>query len=211
MTILTDRFTRAVDYARIAHAAQVRKGTRIPYITHLLAVATLVIEHGGSEDQAIAGLLHDTIEDCGHAHEAMIRAQFGDAVADIVVACTDGTAEGKSTLVDAEAKRRDWTQRKLAYLAHLAEAPDVVLLVSACDKLHNARAIVSDLENPDVGVAVFDRFKSGLAGTLSYYESISSILLARQSPPAVVLDAVVGRMHGLAGGVRRPLVDAMPA
>jgi (p)ppGpp synthase/HD superfamily hydrolase len=203
MTILTDRFTRAVDYARIAHAAQMRKGTPIPYITHLLAVATLVIEHGGSEDQAIAGLLHDTIEDCGHGHEAMIRAQFGDAVADIVLACTDGTAEGKSTLVDAEAKRRDWTTRKLTYLAHLAEAPDAVLLVSNCDKLHNARAIMRDLENPDVGVAVFDRFTSGPAGTLAYYESLSSIFLARQSKAAVALDGVVGRMHGLAGNVAR--------
>ena len=75
-TVLTDRFTRAVDYARIAHAAQVRKGTTIPYLTHLLGVAALVIEHGGSEDQAIAGLLHDLIEDCGEAHEPIIRAQF---------------------------------------------------------------------------------------------------------------------------------------
>ena len=93
---LTGRFTRAVDYARIAHAGQVRKGTSIPYLTHLLGVATLVIEHGGSEDQAIAGLLHDLLEDCGAHHEAIIRAEFGDAVADIVLACTDGTAEGKA-------------------------------------------------------------------------------------------------------------------
>ena len=117
MTALTDRFTRAVDYARVAHADQVRKGTDIPYLTHLLGVAVLVIEHGGSEDQAIAGLLHDTIEDCGQAHEAIIRATFGDKVADIVVACTDGTAEGKGSLADPEAKRRDWLQRKQRYLA----------------------------------------------------------------------------------------------
>ena len=206
--MLTDRFARAVDYARIAHAAQVRKGTDIPYITHLLAVATLVIEFGGSEDQAIAGLLHDTIEDCGQAHEAIIRAQFGDAVADIVVACTDGTAEGKLSLVDAEAKRRDWTERKLAYLAHLAEAPDAVLLVSGCDKLHSACATVQDLENPDVGMAVFDRFKGGIAGTLGYYHSISSILQARRCRVAPDLDAVVERMHSLADEVRRPLLQS---
>ena len=207
MTVLTDRFARAVDYARVAHAAQVRKGTAIPYITHLLSVATLVIEHGGSEDQAIAGLLHDTIEDCGQAHEPMIRAQFGDVVADIVVACTDGTAEGKSSLVDAEARRRDWMDRKLAYLAHLGEAPDAVLLVSGCDKLHNARAIVQDLENPAVGISVFDRFKGGKGGTLGYYESLFRTIHARHIKVAPMLDAVVERMHAQAGNaVREPLV-----
>jgi len=210
--MLTDRFTRAVDYARIAHAAQVRKGSDIPYLTHLLGVAALVIEFGGNEDQVIAGLLHDTLEDCGAGHETTIRAQFGDAVANIVLACTDGTAEGKSALVDAESKRRDWMDRKVAYLAHLAKAPDAVLLVSGCDKLHNARAIVQDLEDPGVGVQVFDRFKGGQAGTLAYYESLSSIFLARQGRTANVLDAVVDRMHALAGGARRErLQDEMPA
>ncbi len=95
MTALTDRFARAVDYARIAHAAQVRKGSGIPYVYHPLAVASLVIEFGGNEDQAIVAVLHDVVEDCGQAHAAIIRAQFGNAVADIVEACTDGTAEGK--------------------------------------------------------------------------------------------------------------------
>ncbi len=203
MTVLTDRFTRAVDYARVAHAAQVRKGTTIAYITHLLGVAALVIEFGGNEDQAIAGLLHDTIEDCGAAHEAMIRAQFGDAVADIVVACTDGTAEGKGALVDAQAKRRDWAVRKHAYLAHLADAPDATLLVSACDKLHNARAIVQDLENPRVGQAVFERFKAGRDGTLGYYESLARTFTAREVAVAPVLDAVVGRMHEFGGAMQR--------
>jgi (p)ppGpp synthase/HD superfamily hydrolase len=111
MTALTDRFSCAVDYARIAHAAQFRKGSHIPYIYHLLGVASLVIEFGGSEDQAIAGLLHDTLEDCGASHEAAIREQFGDAVADIVKDCTDGTAEGKASHTDPEAKRRDWIER----------------------------------------------------------------------------------------------------
>jgi (p)ppGpp synthase/HD superfamily hydrolase len=203
MTVLTDRFIRAIDYARIAHAAQVRKGTDIPYLTHLLSVASLVIEFGGSEDQAIAGLLHDTIEDCGEAHEAIIRTQFGDAVADIVVACTDGTAEGKAALVDAEAKKRDWMDRKHAYLAHLAEAPDDVLLVSGCDKLHNARAIVGDLEDPDVGMNVFARFKGGVGGTLGYYESLHRTLQQRAAAIAATLDAEVARMHGLAGATER--------
>jgi (p)ppGpp synthase/HD superfamily hydrolase len=199
MTVLTDRFIRAVDYARIAHAAQVRKGTTIPYITHLLSVATLVIEHGGSEDQAIAGLLHDLIEDCGEAHEPIIRAQFGDTVADIILACTDGTAEGKASHADAEAIKRDWTERKHAYLEHLADAPDDVLLVSACDKLHNARAIVQDLENPEVGMAVFARFKGGVKGTLWYYHQLAEILARRGTPAAPLVSSTVARMQALSG------------
>ncbi len=208
MTVLTDRFTRAVDYARIAHAAQVRKGTTIPYITHLLGVATLVIEYGGTEDQAIAGLLHDTIEDCGEAHEPMIREQFGDSVADIVVACTDGTAEGRGAIDDAEARRRDWTRRKLAYLEHLAHADEDTLLVSACDKLHNARCIVQDIENPTVGMAVFDRFKAGRDGTLAYYESLARTLTSKGVAAAPMLDAIVERMHDIGGASQRlPLVS----
>lgn len=199
MTVLTDRFARAVDYARIAHAVQVRKGTTIPYITHLLGVATLVVEFGGSEDQAIAGLLHDLLEDCGQGHEPIIRAQFGNEVADIVLACTDGTAEGKASHSDPEAKRLDWLQRKRAYLAHLAEAPDAVLLVSGCDKLHNARAIVQDLEAPDVGALVFDRFKGGAEGTLGYYEALARIVRQRAVPVAFALDAAVSRMRDGAG------------
>ena len=203
MTVLTERFARAVDYARIAHAGQVRKGTTIPYLTHLLGVATLVIEFGGSEDQAIAGLLHDTLEDCGAHHEPVIRAQFGDAVADIVLACTDGTAEGKGEHTTPEAKKADWLRRKQDYLAHLAEAPDDVLLVSGCDKLHNARAIVGDLEDPDVGINVFTRFKGGVDGTLGYYESLHRTLQQRAAATAPTLDAEVARMHGLAGAPER--------
>lgn len=211
MTVMTDRFTRAVDYARIAHAAQFRKGSNIPYLYHLLGVASLVIEFGGNEDQAIAGLLHDVIEDCGAPHEHMIRAQFGQAVAAIVAACTDGTAEGKSSLADAEARRLDWMARKQTYLGHLAEAPDEVLLVSACDKLHNARAIVQDLENPGVGMAVFERFSGGLAGTLGYYESLYRALNVRRTKVAPVLDAVVERMHVLTGSAgREPLANKQP-
>ena len=209
MTVLTDRFARAVDYARIAHAGQTRKGTDIPYLTHLLSVASLVIEFGGSEDQAIAGLLHDTLEDCGAAHEAMIRAQFGDAVADIVKDCTDGTAEGKANHTDPEAKRRDWIERKLAYLAHLKQAPKATLLVSACDKLHNARAIVQDLEDPEVGTRVFDRFTGGRAGTLGYYHSLAQIFLARETRVARVLDTTVGWMHELAGAEARKALGSV--
>jgi (p)ppGpp synthase/HD superfamily hydrolase len=203
MTALTDRFSRAVDYARIAHAAQFRKGSNIPYIYHLLGVASLVIEFGGNEDQAIAGLLHDTLEDCGASHEAVIREQFGDAVANIVKDCTDGTAEGKASHTDPEAKRRDWIERKLAYLAHLKTAPEQTLLVSACDKLHNARAIMQDLEDPSVGTGVFERFTGSRDGTLGYYQALVEIFSIRALPVARTLDAVVDKMHVLAGAESR--------
>lgn len=203
MTIFTDRFARAVDYARIAHAEQFRKGSHIPYIYHLLGVASLVIEFGGNEDQAIAGLLHDLLEDCGTAHEPIIRAQFGDAVADIVKDCTDGTAEDKASHTDPAAKRRDWLTRKHAYLAHLRNASEQTQLVSACDKLHNARAIVQDLEDPNVGGKVFDRFTGGRDGSLGYYQSLAEIFNASGLPVAKVLDGTVGWMHELAGAEER--------
>jgi (p)ppGpp synthase/HD superfamily hydrolase len=203
MTVLTDRFSRAVDYARIAHAAQVRKGSDISYLYHLLGVASLVIEFGGNEDQAIAGLLHDTIEDCGAAHEPMIRAQFGEVVARIVADCTDGSAEGKARHIDAEARRRDWIERKLAYLAHLKIASEATLQVSACDKLHNARAIVQDLENPEIGTRVFDRFTGGRDGTLGYYQALAEIFMERGVNAARVLDGTVDWMHELAGAGER--------
>ena len=200
MTHPTERFSHAVEYARAAHHGQVRKGTAIPYLSHLLGVASLVMEHGGTEDQAIAGLLHDLLEDCGEAHEPVIRERFGDVVAGIVRDCTDGSAESKGAATTPEAKRRDWQQRKEAYLHHLAEESEASLLVGACDKLHNARAIVADLENPAIGVAVFDRFTAGRDGTLWYYGRIAEVLQQRASPVARAFGAVVARMEQLANG-----------
>lgn len=198
MTVLTDRFTRAVDYARIAHATQLRKGSGIPYLYHLLGVSSLVLEFGGNEDQAIAGLLHDVIEDCGHHHESIVRKEFGDVVADIVLACTDGTAGEKAAHTDPEAKKRDWLARKQKYIAHLLQAPDHVLLVSGSDKLHNARAILQDLEDPNVGRKVFERFTGARDGTLWYYRSLAEIFEQRGAAPARSLKAVVSRLQDLA-------------
>jgi (p)ppGpp synthase/HD superfamily hydrolase len=203
MAVLTHRFTQAFDYARIAHAAQVRKGTDTPYLSHLMGVASLVLEHGGNEDQAIAGLLHDIIEDCGQAHEHLVRAQFGDAVAQIVLDCTDGTHESKAVHSDREAKRMDWQNRKLKYLQHLEQASDSTLLVSACDKLHNAGAIVADMNSATVGILVFDRFTSGREGTLAYYHSLSEVFSKRGIAAAERLDAVVLQMHEGAGSAQR--------
>jgi (p)ppGpp synthase/HD superfamily hydrolase len=192
--MLSARFTQAVDYAREAHASQTRKGTSIPYIAHLLGVASLVLDYGGEEDQAIAALLHDTIEDQGTHHEDLIRRQFGSRVADIVLACTDGTQEGKAAAATPEARRVDWERRKRAYLAHLEHASADALLVSGCDKLHNARAIVSDLRNPGIGTSVFGRFTGGRDGTLWYYREISRIFTERNAPMASALADTVAVM-----------------
>jgi (p)ppGpp synthase/HD superfamily hydrolase len=182
MTPLTDRYTAAVDYARVAHAAQVKKGTAIPYLAHLLGVSSLVIEYGGDEDQAIAGLLHDVIEDCGTEHEAATRARFGDRVTRIVLACTDGTAESKAEGATPTNPRQEWEARKRRYLAHLDQIDDDALLVSGCDKLHNLRSIAADLANPEIGEAVFTRFKGGRDGTTWYYTNLVECFQRRGHP-----------------------------
>lgn len=208
MTALTHRFARAVDYARIAHGAQFRKGSEIPYIYHLLGVSSLVIEYGGNEDQAIAGLLHDVLEDCGKPHIHSIRAEFGDAVACIVDDCTDGTSESKAAAKTDKDKRANWLKRKRDYIDHIKDEAKASLLVTGCDKLHNARAILTDLENPNVGTEVFHRFTGGREGTLGYYESLARIFNKRKAPMAFAFDAVVARIHVLADNApRRPLKD----
>ncbi|AZR22052.1 HD domain-containing protein [Xanthomonas vasicola] len=199
MTALTERYALAVDYARIAHAGQLRKGTQVPYLSHVLGVSTLVLECGGDEEQAIAGLLHDVVEDCGGGHEVSIRAQFGDAVADIVMACTDATAEDKADVDNsARARKRDWRERKRAYLEHLRKTPERALLVSGCDKLYNARSIVQDLENPAVGQDIFNVFTAGRAGTLWYYAALEEIFRTRDAATARLFSSVVTRMQALA-------------
>lgn len=124
----------------------------------------------------------------------MIRGQFGERVAAIVVGCTDGTQESKAAAVTQGEKRADWVHRKREYLAHLEHASDDVLRVSGCDKLHNARAILTDLHDSSVGEAVFDRFTSGRNGTLWYYHEIARILTKRKAPMAAALESVVAEM-----------------
>ena len=177
----------ATDYALRIHADQQRKGTEIPYISHILGVASLVLEHGGDEEQAIAGLLHDAIEDCGAEQETIIAERFGPRVAAIVRACTDADTFPKPP----------WRARKEAYLAHLAHESADALLVSCCDKLHNARAIVTDLNTH--GNAVFGRFKGGQEGTLWYYAVLSDAF-SRLLPGPLARDLAdaVRQMHAAA-------------
>jgi (p)ppGpp synthase/HD superfamily hydrolase len=151
MTVLSERFDRAMARASALHRGQVRKSTDVPYISHPMAVASLVLEHHGTEAQAVAALLHDCLEDTSLTADEL-RSEFGDDVAEIVVACTD-TAEG----TDPHAKP-PWRPRKEAYLAHLADAPAEALLVVAADKLHNARSIASD--HARIGDALWERFNA---------------------------------------------------
>jgi (p)ppGpp synthase/HD superfamily hydrolase len=195
-TVVTPRFTEATEYAREAHAGQLRKGTTTPYISHPIAVASLVLSYGGDEDQAIAALLHDVLEDCGTHHEEPIRQRFGERVARIVLDCTDGTAESKSQAQTPEAKREDWRRRKVTYLEALQYKPDDTLLVSACDKLHNARAIGDDLDDPGCGLSVFERFKAGREGTTWYYSELAKVFTERGSPVARALAIAVRRLGG---------------
>ena len=170
-TQLTERYADAVAYAATAHAAQRRKGTDIPYIAHLLAVSGSVLEAGGDEDQAIAGLLHDVVEDQGGLPRADdVRARFGDRVADIVLGCSDSTTEDRKD-------KLPYAERKAAHIAHLREASDDVLLVTAADKLHNARAIHSDLLVD--GPGMLSRFNGTPEQILWYYDSILEVLESR--------------------------------
>ena len=174
--LLSIRYTAAFQLAFEVHGHQLRKSTSIPYISHVMSVSALVLEAGGDEDCAIAALLHDAVEDApdGRVMLDRIRGQFGPRVASIVKACSDASA------VPGQAKA-PWRERKEAYLAHLAVADADALLVSACDKLHNARAIVADLR--EIGQAVWQRFTvTDAADHLWYYQSVSDAFSTRVQP-----------------------------
>ncbi len=169
------RLQQAFTYASELHDKQRRKGKDVPYISHLMGVAALVLEHGGTENQAIAALLHDAVEDQGGKPTLKeIRKRFGDEVADIVEGCTDAETEPKP----------EWRGRKEKYIAHLREAGPSVRLVAAADKLYNARTILEDYRN--VGDHVWERFLGGKDGTLWYYRSLANTL--REIGPSTLAD-----------------------
>jgi (p)ppGpp synthase/HD superfamily hydrolase len=173
--VLTERFTRAVDYARTLHT-EFRKGTQIPYMAHLLGVASLVMgEAGGtipvSEDMAIAAILHDTVEDHGGKRRLDdVEKEFGKDVARMVEGLSD-------TLAEDHDKKEGWETRKTAYIKRLNDEAEDVLLISAADKLYNAKAILDDLR--EIGAAVWDRFKRGPKEQLWYFHSLLEVFHAR--------------------------------
>jgi (p)ppGpp synthase/HD superfamily hydrolase len=158
---LGPRFQRAFRFAAEKHAGQTRKASSIPYLAHLMGVASLVLEFGGDEDLAIAALLHDVVEDCGGAPMLKdVRRKFGSRVAKIVYGCTDSDKEPKPP----------WRERKETYIEHLKSADADTRLVSAADKLNNVRSILSDYR--EVGESIWDRFNGGRDGTLWYYRAL---------------------------------------
>lgn len=187
--MLTGRFEEALLFAVRLHAGQIRKGTAVPYVAHLLAVAALVIEDGGDEDQAIAALLHDAVEDQGGFETLTeIRNRFGDRVAVIVDGCTDAYTHPKPP----------WRARKERYIEHLAQASPAVRRVSLADKLHNARSIAWDLQRN--GAQVWDRFKGGQEGSLWYYRTLAEFFEKESdSPMADELVRLVAEIEQLAG------------
>jgi (p)ppGpp synthase/HD superfamily hydrolase len=161
---LGTRFEEALLFATRQHSGQTRKKTDVPYIAHLLSVAALVLEADGDEEQAIAALLHDVVEDCGGAPvQAEVEARFGPRVAHIVAGCTDTD----------QVPKPPWRARKEDYLRHLRHADEDVRLVSAADKLHNVRTILGDFRR--IGDSVWDRFAGKRDGTLWYYRALVEI------------------------------------
>jgi (p)ppGpp synthase/HD superfamily hydrolase len=184
-----DVVVRALAFAIHAHGEQTRKGTAIPYVSHVVAVASLVLEDGGSWEDAAAALLHDTLEDTDTTPDEL-RDAFGPYIARIVEGCSDRLSRADTT---------PWRERKEAYLARLPDEPEEVLRVSVADKLHNSRSILDDLRTG--GVASFDRFNGGRDGTLWYYETLiatyarASACTSRWLPE---LERVVGELVRLA-------------
>lgn len=187
-TRLTAAFDAAVQYALHVHGGQERKGSGVPYATHLLGTAAIVLHFGGTEEQAIAALLHDSAEDQGgKARLEDVRARFGLRVAHIVDGCTDTYADPKP----------DWEPRKRAYIERIATEDPDVRFVSAADKLDNARAIVADLRKD--GMKVFERFKGGQRSVWYYGELVQAFRKAGTSALVEELAVVVRQMEELAG------------
>lgn len=176
---LGDRFKDALSYAATVHAGQVRKATAAPYISHLLAVCALVLEHGGTEDEAIAALLHDTLEDHPEtvSREGLCQ-RFGEAVAAIVQGCSDTPSDWRG------GQKPPWRQRKVRYLECLRREGASVVLVALADKLHNVRAILE--LHREIGDQVWVRFNAGLDDQLWYFRELVRAFRGSGAPPAML-------------------------
>ncbi len=200
MNPISPRFRDTLDYAATLHATQTRKGTAIPYLSHLMAVAGLAMEYGATEDETIAALLHDAVEDQGgEPTRQEIERRFGANVARIVKDCSDTD----------EIPKPPWRKRKIAYVEGLRHHDDSTRLVSACDKLHNVRSILADYHR--IGDAVFDRFTGGKDGTLWYYRWLVETF-KEFGPQSVAedLERAVGELERLAADGRRAYTPLSP-
>jgi (p)ppGpp synthase/HD superfamily hydrolase len=189
--LYSERLIDALGVAARLHAGQRRKGSDIPYLSHLLGTCAIALDYGAGEDEAIAALLHDAIEDVQPTADARAAvAAFGPEVLRIVEGCTDSDTHPKPP----------WRARKAAYVAHVADLDGPILLVSAADKLHNSRSIVSDLRR--FGNATWDRFKGRRDGSLWYYRALVDAFRANPAHPPELLDELdrtVTEMESLAG------------
>jgi (p)ppGpp synthase/HD superfamily hydrolase len=185
---LSTRFEDALVYAIRLHADQFRKGGNVPYATHLLAVAAIVLDHGGDEDQAIAALLHDAVEDQGgRPRLEEIRAKFGDRVARIVDGCTDSYGQPRTT----------WRQRKDYYIEKIASEEIDVWRVSAADKLHNSRSTLRELR--ERGEEAWGMYAGGKEGSIWYYRTLADFFKANLDDAlAHELDRVVCQIEKIA-------------
>ena len=185
---LSAKFEEALIYATRAHGNQTRKKTGIPFIAHILGVTAIALEYGANETEAIAALLHDTVEDCGGAERLRdIREKFGNGVAGIVDGCTD----------TYETPKPPWLERKRTYIDHLNDSDKSTRLVSASDKLHNTRAILAELRRH--GVEVFERFGGKKNGTIWYYRRLVTAFRQHGDHADLVdeLDRVVSEIERL--------------
>jgi GTP pyrophosphokinase len=188
MTTLTNRFDEAFRYAHELHRAQTRKGSAAPYIGHLMGVASIVLDDGGDEDEAIGALLHDAAEDHGGRETlADIRSRFGDSVARIVEDCTDSWTTPKAP----------WIERKRQYIEHARTLPGPSLRVSAADKVHNAYAILRDLRNH--GESVWERFSATPDDVMNYYASL--VRAFRQAGGGKLVDELERIVRGIERGM----------
>lgn len=178
--------------AALVHRDDLRKGTVVPYLAHLWSVAALVLEHGGDDVQVAAAFLHDAVEDHGgRTRLDEVRERFGDEVADLVEALSDSLADTTAGEVKAP-----WKDRKARYLVHLAAAGPRVHLVSGCDKLHNARSLVSDLRA--MGPVLWERFnQTDPAEQLWYQRRVVQVLTAGAAPRSLV-EELAGTVEVLA-------------
>jgi len=182
------RLAEALRFALDAHGDQKRKGTQIPYVSHLVQVAGLVLEHGGDAEQAVAGLLHDAIEDCDDVDAELLRARFGPRVARIVQSCSD-VLEG-----DAAGAKSPWLERKRRYIRHLRTTDAATRLVAGCDKLHNLRSMIADLEVE--GRSTLDRFTGTPEQIRWYYDEVRGAL-GDDLPPRLLaeIDGLIDLLH----------------
>jgi GTP pyrophosphokinase len=196
---MSQRFEDALQFAARLHATQKRKGSDTPYIAHLLAVTAIALEYGATEDEAIAALLHDAVEDQGGAPRLEeIRDRFGDPVATIVQGLTDTD----------EMHKPSWRPRKERYIAHLRQSPYSVRFIAVADKLHNVQSVLTDYQT--IGEDLWSRFTGGREGTLWFYRAVLAALQSAERPNEARLNALIAELDEAVDELERAASERRP-